>query len=191
MRSPFKMDWRLASVVVIRATGEPSVSRAMVGVLFIGLLVVLVWASLFGLRDAPAPDSVGAPPAPETPPLPAPTLDSSYRMTSHRAVLITEDELIPRIVTLDEGQLIAWISYSAAESIIVFDRDTARGMICHSLVKFSFAGEELRSQPIRAGEFASFCQLQPGRYRYRVVSPQRDAAALTGEIIVGSPALLD
>jgi len=163
----------------------------MVGVLFLGLLVILVWASLFSLRDAPQPDHVATPPAPATPPLPAPTLDPSYRMTSHRATLITEDELIPWIVTLDEGQLIAWISYSAAESIIVFDRETARGMICHSLVKFSFTGEELRSQPLRAGEFASFCQLQPGRYRYHVVRPQRDAADLTGEIIVGSPELLD
>jgi hypothetical protein len=95
-------------------------------------------------------------------------------------------------VTIDEGQLVAWISYSAARSIVVFEREVARSMICHSLVNFSIQDDELRSAPIHAGEFASFCQLKPGRYKYKVVRPEvleRDGAKrrIEGEVIVGNP----
>ncbi len=122
-----------------------------------------------------------------------PQLSPDYKMTSHRVVLITDQSLNPRVVTLDEGQLVAWISYSAAESVVVFEREVARDMICHSLVNFSLRDDELRSAPIHAGEFASFCQLKPGRYRYKIVRPQalerNDARRqIEGEIIVGNPA---
>ena len=122
-----------------------------------------------------------------------PQLSPDYKMTSHKVVLITDQALNPRVVSLDEGQLVAWISYSAAESVVVFEREVARDMICHSLVNFSLRDDELRSAPIHAGEFASFCQLKPGRYRYKIVRPQaleRDDARrqIDGEIIVGNPA---
>jgi hypothetical protein len=121
-----------------------------------------------------------------------PQLSPDYKMSSHRVVLITDQALNPRTVTLDEGQLVAWISYSASRSVVVFEREVARSMICHSLVNFSIQDDELRSAPIHAGEFASFCQLKPGRYRYKVVRPERidhdDAKRrLEGEIIVGNP----
>ena len=120
-----------------------------------------------------------------------PQLSPDYRMTSHKVVLITDQALNPRLVKLDEGQLVAWISYSAAESVVVFEREVARDMVCHSLVNFSLQDDELRSAPIRAGEFASFCQLKPGRYRYKVVRThplERDDARrrLEGEILVGA-----
>ena len=115
-------------------------------------------------------------------------------MTSHKVVLITDNGLNPRLVTLDEGQLVAWISYSAVPSTVVFEREVARSMICHSLVNFSIKDDELRSAPINAGEFASFCQLKPGRYklqdparghaRRRAATPR---SRLEGEIIVGNP----
>ena len=121
-----------------------------------------------------------------------PALSPSYKMTNHRVVLITDQALSPKVVTLDKGQLVAWISYSATESVVVFEREVARNMICHSLVNFKIVDDELRSAPIHAGEFASFCQLQPGRYRYTVVRPQtleQDDARrrLRGEIIVTNP----
>ncbi len=122
-----------------------------------------------------------------------PLLAPSYHGTSHKAVLITRDSLIPRRVELEEGQLVAWISYSAGPSVIVFERDVARSMRCHSLVNFSLVGDELRSAPIDAGEFASFCQLDPGRYRYHVVRPgspgtKRGASRrLEGELVVQEP----
>jgi hypothetical protein len=120
-----------------------------------------------------------------------PSLSPDYKMTSHKVVLITDDALNPRLVALDEGQLVAWISYSAAPSTVVFEREVARDMICHSLVNFSIQDDEFRSAPIHAGEFASFCQLRPGRYRYKVVRPSpaehRNAASrLDGEIVVGN-----
>ena len=108
-------------------------------------------------------------------------------------VLITENSLSPRLVTLEEGQLVAWISYSPVPSVVVFEREVARSMICHSLVNFSIKEDELRSAPIHAGEFASFCQLKPGRYRYKILRPDAgqktiDAQSrLEGEIIVGDP----
>ena len=124
-------------------------------------------------------------------PGPVPTLDPSYRMTNHKVVLINDQEIRPERVTLDEGQLVAWISYSAVPGRIVFEREVAKSMICHSLVNFSIQDDELRSQLIHVGEFASFCELKPGRYRYKVVRPDTGEAAaaarhmLRGEIVVG------
>ena len=126
-------------------------------------------------------------------PGPIPQLSPDYNMTSHKVVLITNNGLNPRLATLDEGQLVAWISYSSVPSTVVFEREVARSMICHSLVNFSILEDELRSAPIHAGEFASFCQLKPGRYKYKIVREAMkqegvDAARrLEGEIIVGNP----
>jgi hypothetical protein len=120
-----------------------------------------------------------------------PQLDPGDPKNSHRVVLITADSLNPAAVRLRPGQLIAWISYSPGVSTLVFEREVARSMICHSRVNFAFEQGELRSAPIRAGEFASFCQLAPGRYRYKVVRTGAHASfgvdakeSLEGEIIV-------
>ena len=119
-----------------------------------------------------------------------PELNPGYKMTTHRVVLITDQALNPRLVTLTEGQLVAWNSYSSAESVVVFEREVARSMICHSLVNFSIENEEIRSAEINAGEFASFCELKPGRYRYKVVRSEAHKTAvnaatkLEGEIVV-------
>jgi len=114
-----------------------------------------------------------------------PQLDPSDPMTTHKVILITDQGLNPSKVNLDPGQLIAWISYSVGESTVVFERDVARSMICHSRVNFAFEDGELRSAPIQAGEFASFCQLKPGHYRYKIVRSD-PGSTLEGEIIVGS-----
>ncbi len=121
-----------------------------------------------------------------------PTLDPDYRQTDHEVVLITDNELRPRAAALREGQLVAWISYSKAASTIVFERDIAQSMICHSLVNFHLDESGLRSAEIHTGEFASFCELKPGRYRYKVLRRDPKAAGaggaarrLEGEIIVG------
>jgi hypothetical protein len=107
-------------------------------------------------------------------------------------VIITDESLQPRSVHLEKGQLVAWISYARAASSVVFEREVARSMICHSLVNFSIQEDELRSAEIHTGEFASFCELKPGRYRYKVVRKDHQAAGaggarkrLEGEIIVG------
>jgi hypothetical protein len=150
------------------------------------LLTLLVAAGAFAEDDRPKE-------IPYSTPGPVPSLSPEYKLTSHKVVLITDNAINPRLVTLDEGQLVAWISYSPAPSVVVFEREVARNMICHSLVNFSIVDDELRSAPINAGEFASFCQLKPGRYKYRVVRPDRggsgtDAARrLEGEIVIGNP----
>jgi hypothetical protein len=122
-----------------------------------------------------------------------PQLSPSYKMTNHKVVVIENHALKPRLATLEEGQLVAWISYSSVPSEVVFEREVARSMVCHSLVNFSIKDDELRSAPIHAGEFASFCQLKPGRYRYKIVrrmpsdSGSDAARRIDGEIIVGNP----
>ncbi len=155
-----------------------------------GWLAFLVAVALVGTGGAASGDDRPTEIPYDTPGT-IPLLDPTYKRTSHEVVLITDYALQPRTVTLEEGQLIAWISYSAVPSVVVFEREVARSMICHSLVNFSIQDDELRSAPIHAGEFASFCQLQPGRYRYKIVRPTRlekalDAASrLEGWIVVG------
>jgi hypothetical protein len=122
-----------------------------------------------------------------------PQLSPDYRQTSHKVVLITDDSISPKAVRLKEGQLVAWISYSATPVTIVFEREVARSMICHSLVNFSIVEDELRSEPIHPGEFASFCELKPGRYQYIIKRPGQALAnpqhqgqdRIRGEILVG------
>jgi hypothetical protein len=158
------------------------------------LVLALAVAAIGWLAPSPASAADDRPSEiPYTTSDPVPSLSPDYKLTSHKVVLITDNAINPRLVTLDEGQLVAWISYSPVPSVIVFEREVARHMICHSLVNFSIKDDELRSAPLNAGEFASFCQLKPGRYKYRVVRPDRGGAGtdtarrLEGEIIVGNP----
>lgn len=123
-----------------------------------------------------------------------PTLDPGYRRADHAVVRIANHAIRPRLTVLDPGQQIAWVSHSRYPATIVFERETARAMVCHSLVNFSLVDDELRSAAIRTGEFASFCELQPGRYRYRVVHDRSDTGStanaseqLQGVIVVPSP----
>ncbi|MGH0030484.1 MAG: hypothetical protein ACQGVC_11885 [Myxococcota bacterium] len=157
-------------------------------------LVLLVQALLLACLALPAlAEDTRPKEMPYETPGEIPQLSPKYKMNEHEVVLITDQSLNPRLVTLSEGQLVAWISYSASPSVVVFEREIARSMVCHSLVNFSIVEDELRSAEIHAGEFASFCQLKPGRYRYKVVRPNPlgtpvDAAKrLEGEIIVGNP----
>jgi len=148
--------------------------------------VALLVASPLSADDRPAE-------VPYDTPGPIPGLDPSYRMESHKVVLITDQDLRPDRVFLEKGQLVAWVSYAPQPSVIVFEREVARDMICHSLVNFTIKEDELRSAPIHAGEFASFCQLKPGRYRYKVVRPDPGTSGggsrkrIEGEIIVKEP----
>ena len=152
----------------------------------------LLAASILVLFAAPAAADDRPTEMPYDTPGPFPQLSPDYQMASHKVVLITANALNPKLVTLEEGQLVAWISYSGVASEVVFEREVARSMICHSLVNFSIKEDELRSAPIHAGEFASFCELKPGRYRYHILRPDAGQNAidasrrLDGEIIVGN-----
>lgn len=169
---------------------SPSIRWAALAAALVGLVVVVARPVPVGAQERPkempyaGTDQGGE----------LPLLDPAYRMESHKVVLITDGALNPRLVKLKKGQLVAWISYARLPSVVVFEREVARKMICHSLVNFSIKDDEIRSQPIHAGEFASFCQLQPGRYAYKVVRPNpgdrsaSSAKVLTGEIIVSAEA---
>ena len=162
-------------------------SRLAARALALSIVSLLVGTPLFAADERPSE-------IPYDTPGNVPLLSPDYRQTSHKVVLITDDSVNPRSVDLKEGQLVAWISYSASPATIVFEREVARSMICHSLVNFSIVEDELRSAPIHPGEFASFCELKPGRYSYIV---KREGQALShphqqaqdrmrGEIIVGA-----
>ena len=123
-----------------------------------------------------------------------PALDATALSAPRKVVVINDQALNPRLVQLGEGEHIAWLSYSKIPSQIVFERETAKAMVCHSLVNFSIKDDEIVSGDIHAGEFASFCQLKPGRYKYfvRRQDPGSNAASaakrLDGEIIVAAKA---
>ena len=119
-----------------------------------------------------------------------PLLNPKYNINDHKLVRIHDYDLQPRQVHLKEGELVAWLGYTPVPSVVIFEREVARKMVCHSLVNFSIKDDELRSAPIHPGEFASFCELEPGHYRYKVVrtTPLEGgsgaARRLEGEIIV-------
>ena len=119
-----------------------------------------------------------------------PQLDPTYRAGNHQVVLITDQALNPRLVKLKGDEVVAWLSYSTQPTAVVFELEVAKDMTCHHLVNFKLEEDELRSALMHAGDFASFCELKPGRYRYKVVRPNpgqntRSAATrLEGEIIV-------
>jgi hypothetical protein len=161
---------------------QQAIVRRVAAAFGFAALALLVAAGAFAADDRPT----------EIPIPPGPVPRSRPNTSSPATVVLIMTTINPRLVTLDEGELVAWISYSPVPSVVVFEREVARNMICHSLVNFSIQDDELRSAPINAGEFASFCQLKPGRYKYRVVRPiaaERHGcrARLEGEIIIGNP----
>ena len=98
-----------------------------------------------------------------------PQLNSEMLARPTKRVLITNEGLYPSRVTLKSGERVMWESYSSSATAIVFEREVAASMICHSLVNFSLNEDELRSSEIHTGDKASFCELKPGHYRYRAV----------------------
>jgi hypothetical protein len=175
-----------------KAASVRRAANAIVGALST-LFLVAALVAIWGVGSAQAEDT-----RPKSIPYETkdgvPTLDPSYRHSDHKVVIITDSDLNPRLMTIEEGQLIAWISYARSPSTIVFEREVAKSMICHSLINFSIEDDELKSAEIHPGEFASFCQLKPGRYTYKVVrrDPKLAGASgghkrIDGEIIVGNP----
>ncbi|MGH0037537.1 MAG: hypothetical protein ACQGVK_21115 [Myxococcota bacterium] len=102
-------------------------------------------------------------------PGPVPTLSRDDRHEQKHEVVIEDQALSPRTVVLWQGEEINWLSLSRSPSTIVFEREVARSLVCHSLVNFHLEEDELRSADLHVGDRAGFCELAPGRYRYRVV----------------------
>jgi hypothetical protein len=98
-----------------------------------------------------------------------PLLAPSWGLEPGAEVLLTDDRLSPRRIELRPGETVRWHSIARHGSRIVFEREVARSMVCHSLVNFQIDGDRLRSAPLYTGDSASFCRLSPGSYRYRVV----------------------
>jgi len=125
----------------------------------------------------------------ETPyaiPLPEPALG----LGSAPTVLITESGVQPPRVDLVAGQTLSWRSAALRGVRISFDAEVARSLLCTHLVHFSLEEGRLRSGLLEKGDVASFCELAPGRYGYRVESAEPTANPLSlaepveGEIVV-------
>ncbi len=104
-----------------------------------------------------------------------------------RLVYLTDHRIHPRTITLSQHDRLAWKSYSGENSNIVFEREVAGSMVCHSLVNFSIEDDELKSADIYPLDLVSFCEMEPGRYRYQVIRKDPDSRAkrrMDGVIIV-------
>jgi hypothetical protein len=105
-------------------------------------------------------------------------------------VLIGLDGVRPARVELAAGQTLSWRSVAPGAVRVSFDAQVARSLLCTHLVNFALEEGRLRSAPLESGDVASFCELAPGRYRYRVegAEPAADPAApaepVEGEIVV-------
>ncbi|HKJ24006.1 MAG TPA: hypothetical protein VKB65_04235 [Myxococcota bacterium] len=97
-----------------------------------------------------------------------PTLSPLWQLEPAVSVLLTDDRLSPRRVVVRAGETVRWRSMARHASRIVFEREVARSMVCHSLVNFEIDGDSLRSGALHTGDTSSFCRLEPGTYPYRV-----------------------
>jgi len=102
-------------------------------------------------------------------PGPVPLLAIGGQLREAVPILLTDDRLSPRRAVVHAGQTVRWRSMARHASRIVFEREIARAMVCHSLVNFAIDGDQLRSGPLETGDTSSFCRLDPGTYRYRIV----------------------
>ena len=121
----------------------------------------------------------------ETPSV-VPLLHPSYGRTTGAEILLTDSRLSPRRVVVQEGETVVWRSLARQASRIVFEREVARSMICQSVVNFEIEGDTLRSGLLHTGDRSSFCQLAPGRYRYRIVRNGPDERPTAGGVQLSS-----
>jgi len=106
-----------------------------------------------------------------------------------RLVNLTDHRVDPQTITIGENERISWLSYSGTNSTLVFEREIVSAMRCRSVVNFTIQDDELRSGTIHTGDVVSFCPLEPGRYRYRVVHKDQNARGknrIEGVIVVES-----
>jgi len=105
-------------------------------------------------------------------------------------VLIGAGGVQPARVELVAGQTLSWHSAAPGGVRVSFDAGVARSLLCTHLVNFSLEEGRLRSGLLENGDVASFCELAPGRYRYRIEptgpadDPQAPADPVEGEIVV-------
>ncbi len=119
-----------------------------------------------------------------------PLLAPDYGRDWAALVTVGEYAVTPRIVHLQEGQLMAWRGGAREGRRISFADDVVEQMRCPGLVNFRVESGRLRSGLLRHGDVAGFCSLAPGVYPYRIegedssVRRWRPADRLRGVIVV-------
>lgn len=86
----------------------------------------------------------------------------------HAFVRISQMGVSPEVLELESGRAIGWINRTSRVARVSFHRNVARHMVCESDMGFRLNGQQLESPRIQSRQFASLCQLEPGRYTYRV-----------------------
>ncbi len=104
-------------------------------------------------------------------------------------VEIMDHSLSPRLTIMDESVQLRWVNHSRTSSRIVFEREVAAAMTCHSLVNFSIKEDELKSAELRPLDVANFCKLAPGRYPYRIIrsDPASGASLKIAGVLIVEP----
>lgn len=124
-----------------------------------------------------------------TTPGPVPLLSPVWGLADRATIVVSDDSLMPRRIVVEAGQTVSWVSAARDRTRITFEREVARHMVCDSVVNFHLEDDELTSAPLATGDEASFCELAPGVYRYRVEREGRAGRALSnrleGVIVVG------
>lgn len=153
------------------------------GVYLLAVLLALVagWAAGSARAEEPRIEEI-----PYEVPGQIPLLGPSWELEPVAAVLLTDGRLSPRRIEVRQGETVRWHSVARQASRIVFEREVARSMVCHSLVNFQIDGDSLRSAALHTGDTASFCRLSPGSYRYRVVRDGPAERPVTGGVQLSS-----
>ena len=188
--------WRLCGRILVQSrSGSGRPGRVGGFSMTNGIRVALVLALALGGFAGPVGAQGERPDAlPYTSELP--DLDPGYRRNDHKVVLIREQDLLPRTLTLEEGP--AGRLDQLREGALGRSSSSARPratMICHSLVNFSHEGRRAALGRDHAGRVRELLSaedraaiatrsIRPSAVRGR--SGAR-ASAIDGEIIVGNP----
>jgi hypothetical protein len=125
-------------------------------------------------------------------PLRAAAEDGDHGGHEHHFVRISDGKLTPRELHMQGDEAVAWANYSTKNAVISFERDVGKHIVCTERSSFHLTETRLESRELRAKQFASMCQLAPGRYAYIVElrGPTRGvipSKGLNGEIVVEEP----
>jgi hypothetical protein len=105
-------------------------------------------------------------------------VEADHAALAHRFVKIRSGSLHPQELFVGTANALGWLNYSGRLARVVFPGEAAKKLHCTAPGGFRLADGRLESREIGANQFASLCQLEPGRYEYEV--ELRSGAGQTG-----------
>ena len=122
-------------------------------------------------------------------PTTAPAEESDHADHPHTSIRIASSGLRPDRATLPADNAVVFLNYSGRIAQISFPESVAKNITCKARSSFELANGRLTAPYVRQGSFASFCNLAPGDYEYRVelkrsAGELENYAVLDGVIVV-------